>query len=53
MSRYPRVARGARIKCITCNAPVVETIGDEYVCVDCGRSPVRPRGAGGDVATAD
>ena len=45
MSRYPRQARSARIKCIACNAPVVETVGDGYVCVDCGNSPVAPRKA--------
>ncbi len=42
MSRYPREARNARIKCIACNAPVVRTVEGEYVCVDCGESPIRP-----------
>ncbi|MDL5363695.1 hypothetical protein [Halalkalicoccus sp. NIPERK01] len=42
MSRYPRQARNARIKCIACNAPVVRTADEEYVCVDCGESPIRP-----------
>jgi Zn finger protein HypA/HybF involved in hydrogenase expression len=32
--------RGARIKCIACNAPVVETVDDTYHCVNCGGSPV-------------
>lgn len=40
MSRYPRTARNARMKCISCNAPVVETNDERFVCVDCGRSPV-------------
>lgn len=42
MSRYPRKARSARIKCIACNAPVVRTVEDDYVCVDCGDTPVEP-----------
>lgn len=37
MARYPRGARGARIKCITCNAPTTETVTDDVVCVECGR----------------
>lgn len=45
MTRYPRSARSARIKCIACNAPVVETVGNSYVCVDCGNSPVVSRNA--------
>jgi len=28
------------MKCITCNAPVVKTADREYVCVDCGATPV-------------
>lgn len=43
MSRYPRRVRAAAIKCIPCNAPVVQTTEDEYVCVKCGISPVRAR----------
>ena len=43
MSRYPRTARNATIKCIPCNAPVVETIDDDYVCVECGDSPITER----------
>ena len=34
------------MKCISCNAPVVETVEDEYVCVDCGDSPIEERDAG-------
>ena len=40
MARYPRAARSARIKCISCNAPVVETIDGGYACVGCGDSPI-------------
>ena len=40
MARYPRPVRGARIKCIACNAPVVETVDNTYHCVNCGGSPV-------------
>lgn len=40
MARYPRAARSARIKCISCNAPVVETIDGGYACVGCGGSPI-------------
>jgi len=43
MGRYPRPARNARIKCVDCNAPVVETNDGDYVCIECGDSPlVRP-----------
>jgi predicted RNA-binding Zn-ribbon protein involved in translation (DUF1610 family) len=41
MSRYPRKARNARLKCISCNAPVVETIDSSYVCIECGENPLR------------
>jgi predicted RNA-binding Zn-ribbon protein involved in translation (DUF1610 family) len=41
MSRYPRDARNAQMKCIDCNAPVVKTTDEEFVCVDCGSSPVQ------------
>jgi hypothetical protein len=47
MTRYPRSARSARIKCIPCNAPVVETVGGGYVCVCCGVSPVASPDEGG------
>jgi len=40
MARYPRTARDAAIKCISCNAPVTETIDNRYVCVSCGRAPL-------------
>jgi predicted RNA-binding Zn-ribbon protein involved in translation (DUF1610 family) len=43
MAGYPRPARSARLKCISCNAPVVETVDEEYVCVDCGGSPITER----------
>lgn len=39
MSRYPRAARDAKIKCMHCNAPVTETVDGGYACVDCGRNP--------------
>ena len=42
MARYPRAARSARIKCVPCNAPVVEIIDGGYACVDCGDSPISP-----------
>lgn len=43
MSRYPRQSRNASIKCIDCNAPVVETTDETFVCVDCGESPIERR----------
>jgi len=43
MSRYPRAARNARIKCIACNAPVTETVEGEYVRVECGETAVQER----------
>jgi len=43
MSRYPRAARSAAIKCIPCNAPVTETVDGEYVCVQCGDAPITER----------
>ncbi len=43
MGRYPRAARDARLKCIECNAPVVETVEGDYACVDCGAAPIRSR----------
>lgn len=49
MSRYPRTARDAAVKCIGCNAPVVVTVDGRYVCVECGESPIQPRDAS-DVA---
>lgn len=41
MNRYPREARSAAIKCIDCNAPVVETVDEQFVCVGCGASPIQ------------
>jgi hypothetical protein len=46
VTRYPRAARLSRLKCISCNAPVVETIDDEYVCVECGTVPIEDREMG-------
>lgn len=43
MTRYPREARGASIKCISCNAPVTQTVEGKYVCVKCGDEPVKTR----------
>jgi hypothetical protein len=48
MARYPRPARNARIKCVSCNAPVVSTVDGGYHCVDCGASPVALADAGTD-----
>ena len=41
MGRYPRSARAAAIKCLYCNAPAVKTISEQYVCIECGESPVQ------------
>lgn len=41
MGRYPRAARDAAVKCISCNAPAVRTVGGDYVCVECGHAVVR------------
>jgi len=43
MGRYPRAVRDARLKCIECNAPVVETVEGSYACVDCGVAPISAR----------
>lgn len=43
MGRYPKAVRAASIKCIECNSPVVETVDDEYRCVECGESPIQSR----------
>ncbi|PSP56731.1 hypothetical protein BRC82_01240 [Halobacteriales archaeon QS_1_67_19] len=43
MGRYPREVRDARMKCIECNAPVVETLEGTYACVNCGSEPVQSR----------
>ena len=52
MGRYPREARDARMKCIECNAPVVETVEGSYACVSCGSSPISERSNSGP-PTAD
>lgn len=41
MGRYPKSVRAAAIKCLSCNAPVVETVSERYVCIECGESPVQ------------
>jgi len=28
------------MKCVDCNAPVVKTTDEEFVCVDCGGVPI-------------
>lgn len=51
MSRYPTEVRQAAVKCISCNAPVVQTIDGTYVCVECGESPVQTSTVGsGDLS---
>lgn len=50
MSRYPREARNARLKCVSCNAPVVKTADRDYVCVDCGDEPIDTADAAGQAA---
>ncbi|MFB9805537.1 hypothetical protein ACFFQF_09300 [Haladaptatus pallidirubidus] len=40
MGRYPRTVRDAQIKCIDCNAPVVQTVENAFICVGCGESPI-------------
>jgi len=40
MGRYPRPVRATRLKCLSCNAPVVETIEETYNCVECGEAPI-------------
>lgn len=53
MGRYPKPVRAATLKCIACNAPVVETVDDGYVCVECGESPIEPRSDDGAPSVAD
>lgn len=36
MKRYPESAMRAALKCIPCNAPIVETTDGRYVCIECG-----------------
>lgn len=50
MSSYSQEARGAAVKCISCNAPVVTTVDGDRVCVECGESPVQSKEAAADVA---
>jgi predicted RNA-binding Zn-ribbon protein involved in translation (DUF1610 family) len=45
MSRYPRPAREARYKCVSCNAPLTRTVEGGYVCVECGDTPIERRSA--------
>jgi predicted RNA-binding Zn-ribbon protein involved in translation (DUF1610 family) len=40
MAGYPKGVRDAKMKCLSCNAPVVETISDHFVCVECGQAPI-------------
>lgn len=53
MGRYPQPVRDARIKCIACNAPVVETVDEGYHCVDCGGSPVTSHSEASSLNEAD
>lgn len=53
MSRYPRAARDAKIKCMTCNAPVTETVDGGYACVACGRNPIGDRSSSDSGTTLD
>lgn len=43
MTRYPRAARNAALKCVPCGAPLVRTTDDRYVCVECGETPIESR----------
>lgn len=52
MGRYPKPVRAATLKCIACNAPIVETVDDGYVCVECGESPIEPRSGDGSISLA-
>lgn len=53
MSRYPRGARSARLKCIACNAPATETVDRSYVCVSCGRTIIANTGSSVTQASGD
>jgi predicted RNA-binding Zn-ribbon protein involved in translation (DUF1610 family) len=48
MSRYPKPVRAATMKCIACNAPVTKTVDGLYVCVECGKRPIKQMGTGVD-----
>ncbi|WP_435177053.1 hypothetical protein [Halorussus sp. AFM4] len=53
MGRYPREVRDAQLKCIECNAPVVETVEGSYACVNCGSEPLRSRSDATPAAAED
>jgi predicted RNA-binding Zn-ribbon protein involved in translation (DUF1610 family) len=53
MGRYPRQVRDARLKCIECNAPVVETVEGSFACVDCGAEPVSAKSDSPAAASED
>ncbi|WP_336339229.1 hypothetical protein [Haloarcula brevis] len=40
MGDYAKQSRASKLKCITCNSPVVVTVDEEYICVDCGDTPI-------------
>jgi len=44
MGRYPKPARAASLKCISCNASVAEAIGGSFVCVECEDEPIKRAG---------
>ncbi len=52
MSRYPRAARGAAVKCIGCNAPTTQTTEGDYVCVSCGETLI-PAASSRSLASLD
>lgn len=41
MGDYPRAVRNATVQCVPCNAPAVQTVEGDYVCVECGARPVK------------
>jgi len=41
MGDYAKPSRAAKIKCIECNSPVVLTVDEEYICVNCGETPIK------------
>lgn len=53
MATYPQHVRATRMKCIGCNAPVVETVDDRFVCVECGAEPIQGDGIDGPTPAAD
>ncbi|WP_435101833.1 hypothetical protein [Halarchaeum sp. P4] len=52
MSRSPRAARSASVKCIGCNAPTTQTVEGDYVCVSCGETRI-PRSPSSNAASLD